>query len=80
MMEVLKGVKKVVVLNTKVPRPWEDQVNQVLADGVKKYKNQAVLVDWHTIAGEHPEFFWDDGFHLRPEGAQYYAQLIAGYL
>ena len=80
MMEVLKGVKKVVVLNTRVPRPWEDQVNQVLADGVKRYKNQAVLVDWHTIAGEHPEFFWDDGFHLRPEGAQYYAQLIAGYL
>jgi peptidoglycan/LPS O-acetylase OafA/YrhL len=80
MMEVLKGAKKVVVLNTKVPRPWEDQVNQVLADGVKKYKNQAVLVDWHTIAGDHPEFFWDDGFHLRPEGAQYYSQLIAGYL
>ena len=80
MMEVLKGVKKVVVLNAKVPRPWEDQVNQVLADGVKRYKNQAVLVDWHTIAGEHPEFFWDDGIHLRPEGAQYYAQLIAGYL
>ena len=61
-----------------MPRPWEDQVNQVLADGVKKYKNQAVLVDWHTIAGEHPEFFWDDGIHLRPEGAQYYAQLISG--
>ncbi len=80
MMEVLKGVKKVVVLNTRVPRPWEEQVNQVLADGVKRYKNLAVLVDWHTIAGEHPEFFWDDGFHLRPEGAQYYAQLIAGYL
>ena len=22
-----------------------------------------------AIAGEHPEFFWDDGIHLRPEGA-----------
>jgi hypothetical protein len=79
MMNVLKGVKKVIVVNAKVPRIWEDQVNEVLAEGVKKYKN-AVLVDWHAIAGEHPEFFWDDGFHLRPEGAQYYAQLIAGYL
>ena len=67
------------MLNAKVPRPWEDQVNQALADGVKRYKN-AVLVDWHTIAGDHPEFFWDDGIHLRPEGAQFYAQLIAGYL
>jgi lysophospholipase L1-like esterase len=79
MMDVLKGVKRVVIVNAKVPRPWEDQVNQVLADGVKKYKN-ARLVDWHTIGDEHPEFFWDDGIHLRPEGAQYYAQLIAGYL
>ena len=79
MMDVLKDVKRVVIVNAKVPRPWEDQVNEVLADGVKKYKN-ARLVDWHTIGGEHPEFFWDDGIHLRPEGAQYYAQLIAGYL
>jgi peptidoglycan/LPS O-acetylase OafA/YrhL len=79
MMNVLKDVKRVVIVNAKVPRPWEDQVNEVLADGVKKYKN-ARLVDWHTIGGEHPEFFWDDGIHLRPEGAQYYAQLIAGYL
>jgi peptidoglycan/LPS O-acetylase OafA/YrhL len=79
MMDVLKGVKRVVVLNAHVPRPWEDQVNQTLADGVKRYKN-AVLIDWHTIAGDHPEFFWDDGIHLRPEGAQYYAQLVAGYL
>ena len=40
----------------------------------------AVLVDWHAYASEHPEFFWDDEIHLRPEGAQAYAQLIAGYL
>jgi peptidoglycan/LPS O-acetylase OafA/YrhL len=79
MMDVLKGAKKVLVVNAKVPRPWEDQVNEVLAEGVKKYRN-AVLVDWHTVAGEHPEFFWDDGIHLRPEGAQFYAQFIAGYL
>ena len=80
MMDVLKGVKRVVIVNAKVPRPWEDQVNEVLADGVKRNKNTAVLVDWHNIAADHPEFFWDDGIHLRPEGATYYAQLIAGYL
>ncbi len=79
MMGVLKDVHRVVVVNAKVPRPWEEQVNQVLADGVKRYPN-ARLVDWHTIGGEHPEFFWDDGIHLRPEGAQFYAQLIASNL
>jgi peptidoglycan/LPS O-acetylase OafA/YrhL len=79
MMGALKGVKKVIIVNAKVPRVWEDQVNEVLADGVKRYKN-AVLVDWHAYASDHPEFFWDDEIHLRPEGAQAYAQLIAGYL
>jgi hypothetical protein len=80
MMDVLKGVKRVVIVNAHVPRPWEDQVNEVLGEGVKKYKSTAVLVDWHNIAADHPEFFWDDGIHLRPEGATYYAQLISGYL
>ena len=36
MMDVLKGVKRVVIVNAKVPRPWEDQVNEALADGVKR--------------------------------------------
>jgi lysophospholipase L1-like esterase len=61
-----------------VPRPWEDQVNDTLADGARRYN--AALVDWHSFGGEHPEFFWDDGIHLRPEGAAAYAQLIAGYV
>jgi len=79
MMAVLKDVKKVVVVNAKVARPWEGQVNGVFGDGLKRYK-KVVLVDWHTIGGEHPELFWRDGIHLRPAGAQFYAQLIAGYL
>jgi lysophospholipase L1-like esterase len=78
MMGLLKG-RKVLIVNAKVPRAWEDQVNQVLADGVKRYKN-AVLIDWHTIGGDHPEYFYDDGLHLRPEGAQAYAQLILSKL
>jgi lysophospholipase L1-like esterase len=76
MMQILKGVRRVVIVNAKVPRPWEDEVNQILGDGVKRYKN-SVLVDWHNAGGEHPEWFYDDGLHLRPDGAQAYAQLIA---
>jgi peptidoglycan/LPS O-acetylase OafA/YrhL len=77
MMDMLKG-RKVILLNAKVPRPWEDQVNSTLADGASRYN--ATLIDWHNIASQHPEFFWDDGIHLRPEGAEFYAQLIAGYV
>ena len=77
MMGILQG-RKVILLNSKVPRPWEEQVNQTIADGANRYK--ATLIDWHTIASEHPEFFWDDGIHLRPEGAAFYAQLIAQHV
>jgi lysophospholipase L1-like esterase len=76
MMGLLADRNKVVIINAKVPRPWEQQVNDTLAAGVKKYKN-AVLLDWHGYAGQHPEFFYDDGIHLRPEGAAAYAQFVS---
>ena len=41
------------LVNAKVPRPWEDQVNETLADGVKRYKN-TVLVDWHGYRRRPP--------------------------
>ena len=76
MMQILKNTKRVVIINAKVPRPWEEEVNQVLGDGVKQYKN-SVLVDWHRAGGDHPEWFYDDGLHLRPDGATAYAELVA---
>ena len=79
MMGILSGVKRVVIVNAKVPRPWEDEVNQTLSAGVRRYKN-AVLADWHTYGGEHPEFFYDDGIHLRPSGQVAYAAFVAAAL
>ena len=76
MMGILSGVQRVVFVNLKVPRDWEGEDNSVIADGVSRYPN-AVLVDWHDTGDAHPEFFYDDEIHLRPEGADYYAQLIA---
>ncbi len=76
MMGILADRQKVVIINAKVPRPWEQQVNDTLAAGVKKYKN-AVLLDWHGYGGAHSEFFYDDGIHLRPEGADAYARFVA---
>ena len=76
MMEVLAGVRRVVFVNLKESRSWEGSNNTVLSEGVARYSN-TVLVDWHAASVDRPDFFWDDGIHLRPEGAQYYAQLIA---
>jgi peptidoglycan/LPS O-acetylase OafA/YrhL len=77
MMEALAAVHRVVFVSVKVPRSWEGPNNSMLAENVARYSN-AVLVDWRAASIDHPEFFWDDGIHLRPEGAQAYAQLIAG--
>ncbi len=76
MMGLLADRKKVLLINAKEPRSWEQQVNDTLADGAKRYKN-AVLVDWHSFGGAHPEFFYDDQIHLRPEGAAAYANFVA---
>ena len=38
----------------------------------------AVLVDWQAASAGRYELFWRDGVHLRPDGAQIYAALIAG--
>jgi len=79
MMAPLSGMQKVVFVNCKVPRRWEAPNNEVIANGVARYPN-TVLVDWYSASVNHPEYFYDDGMHLRPPGAQAYAQLIASYL
>jgi peptidoglycan/LPS O-acetylase OafA/YrhL len=77
-MGTLAGVRRAVFVNLKVPRDWEGADNAILADGVTRYTN-ALLIDWHAFAGAHPEFFYEDSIHLNPDGALFYAQLIAGY-
>jgi lysophospholipase L1-like esterase len=77
MMQVLAKVPKVVLVNVKVPRFWEGPNNSVLAEGIKRYPN-VTLVDWYAASSNRPELFWDDGIHLRPEGAAVYAELLAG--
>jgi peptidoglycan/LPS O-acetylase OafA/YrhL len=78
-MDVLRGVRRVVVINVKVPRPWEAPNNAMLADGVGRWPN-AVLVDWHKHGAAHPELFADDGTHMGPTGVSIFVQLILAQL
>jgi peptidoglycan/LPS O-acetylase OafA/YrhL len=78
-MQTLGGVSHVYFLNLREPRDWEGPNNQVLADGVARYPN-ATLIDWYGASDGHPELFWDDGIHLRPEGATFYTNLIVKIL
>jgi lysophospholipase L1-like esterase len=74
-LDRLGNVPKVIVLNVRVDREWQDSVNATLAARVPVHKN-AVLLDWFTTSADHPEYFYDDGTHLRPAGAAAYAAFI----
>jgi hypothetical protein len=78
-MRLLADVSHVVFVNVKVPRLWEGPNNAILAQKVRQYPN-AVLVDWYAASHDRPELLYDDGVHLRPEGARAYAALIATIL
>ena len=75
LLDVFAAVRRVVVVNVKVPRPWEEPNNEVLAKGVVGRPN-AVLADWHGLASANPEIFTDDGVHMKPEGVELYVRLI----
>ena len=78
-MEVLRGAQRVLVINVKVPRPWEAPNNQMLAEGVRRWPN-AVLMDWHKHGAANPQYFGDDGTHMGPTGIRIFTALILSHL
>ncbi len=80
MMEALAGVPQVLLLTIDVDRDWTAGNNAIVYDTVDTYPNVALL-DWAGLAGNCPgDCFYSDGFHLRPDGQEYYAALISGAL
>jgi len=79
LMEVLRGVQRVVVINVKVPRAWEGPNNAMMAAGVQRWPN-AVLLDWHKVGAANPQYFGDDGTHMGPKGIKVFTELILGAL
>ncbi len=75
MMQILAAVRKVIVVNLHVQRPWEEPNNATIAEGIGRYPN-AVLLDWSAASAGRYDLFWDDGVHLRPEGARIYSALV----
>jgi peptidoglycan/LPS O-acetylase OafA/YrhL len=67
--------QKVVLVNTRVPQPWQAQVNDTIADVAQTYPN-TVLVDWYDDSAAYPQYFYPDGVHLDPAGAKAYAALL----
>jgi peptidoglycan/LPS O-acetylase OafA/YrhL len=71
--------RRVLLVNVVVPRRWEAEVNDQLAAAAGRHPN-AVLVDWRSLVSAEPGLLRDDGFHVTPNGAERYADLIVGYI
>ena len=64
------------LVNTRVPRPWQQQVNDDHRRRGPAYPN-ATVVNWYADSAAYPQYFYPDGVHLDPAGAKYYASLLA---
>ena len=79
LLNALGPEREVVLVNTRVPRPWQTPVNATIASVAQSYPH-ATLLDWYAASGTVPQDFYTDGIHLNPNGAQYFASLVAGAL
>ncbi|MEI9885100.1 MAG: acyltransferase family protein [Rhizomicrobium sp.] len=81
MLELLKDCKRVVLVNTHVPRRWMELNNELFARVVSDYHN-AVLADWRTLSDSQADFFISDGIHLTGPGKRVFISEIirAGHI
>ena len=80
MMELLADVPQVVLVTNDVDREYTD-ANNSLIYGAYGARSNVYILDWGGNAPGCPgDCFYSDEIHLRPEGADYYALLIANVL
>jgi len=72
--DVLSGVRRVVLVNVRVPRRWDGEVNDLLAQTARSWP-QARLADWYD-ASAAPGLLYDDGTHPNPRGQRVYTRLV----
>ena len=74
-LDRLTDRKRVVVVNVRVPRPWMNPTNEMIASIVSAYPNVR-LADWNAASKGHRGYFGPDGVHLTQTGARVFAELI----
>lgn len=76
LIKLIGNERKIIFINTRVPRPWESIVNERLKVTVTQYPN-VTLVDWYAASAGKKDYFAPDGVHLTNVGAEAYAALVA---
>ncbi len=75
LLHSLGPTRHVIMINTRVPMPWQDVVNTLMAQ-VASSDPQVTLVNWYRASANKNSWFYPDGVHLNPTGAQAYANLL----
>ncbi|MGG3674873.1 acyltransferase family protein [Bacillus nitratireducens] len=76
LINLIGNERKMIFINTRVPRPWESIVNERLKSTTSEYSN-ITLVDWYAASAGKGDYFAPDGVHLTKVGAEAYAALVA---
>ncbi|MDA8442017.1 MAG: acyltransferase family protein [Peptococcaceae bacterium] len=79
LLRSLGQAQQIVLVNTRVPRPWEGVVNQTLAQEAATYPH-TTLVNWYSASSNHNAYFYPDGVHLNSTGIQAYAALVVNVI
>lgn len=75
MLEALQEADQIVLINARVPKPWEKAVNDTLALTAESHP-KTKLIDWYSTCSGHDEYFYNDGVHLNRTGAEAYSKMI----
>lgn len=76
LLDSLGDERQIMLVNTRVPRKWQDTVNEMLAQAAEDRAN-VTLIDWYSYSADKADWFARDGVHLKTEGAEAYVSLIA---
>jgi peptidoglycan/LPS O-acetylase OafA/YrhL len=75
LIEQIGTDRDIYFITTRVPKPWQQEVNDTIKNVAVNYKNVTV-VDWFSISESHPEYIGNDGVHLTLTGAKAYAEYL----
>ncbi len=71
--------KEVYLVTVKVPKPWQNEVNNLFKQAASERSNVHV-VDWYSVSKDKEDMFVKDKVHLNSKGAKLYVSLIKNHL
>lgn len=78
LMKPLAEVDRVIVLTVRVPTREYERINNDIIYALQGRYPNVVVLDWHTISKDHPEWFAKDKVHPNDAGQdRYVAEIVA---